>query len=93
MDGLMERCFEALVGDSSIQRVLDDEVDALHFAQNVLGLAEAEEVSEELVLVGGQRVLLASIQSLRIAWTSVASITPGSDLGRNRERELEVRPR
>jgi len=46
----LERCFESLVGDPTIHRVLDDEVDATHFAQNVLGLAEAEEMSEELAL-------------------------------------------
>ncbi|CAJ1410478.1 unnamed protein product [Effrenium voratum] len=38
----LERCLEALVGDSSINRVLDEEVDALDFAHNVLGLADAE---------------------------------------------------
>jgi len=39
----LERCFESLVGEPSIGRVLDDEVDSLDFAQNVLGLADAEE--------------------------------------------------
>jgi len=43
----LERCFEALVGEPSIHRVLDDEVESLDFAHNVLGLAEAEELSEE----------------------------------------------
>jgi Ca2+-binding EF-hand superfamily protein len=38
----LERCLEALVGDPSVNRVLEDEVDALDFAHNVLGLAEAE---------------------------------------------------
>lgn len=38
----LERCFEALVGDSAINRVLDEEVEAFDFAHNVLGLAEAE---------------------------------------------------
>ncbi|CAE7264886.1 CFAP251 [Symbiodinium natans] len=43
----LERCLEALVGDSSINRVLEEEVDALDFAHNVLGLAEAEDESQE----------------------------------------------
>lgn len=43
----MERCFESLVGDSSINRVLDDEVDSLDFAHNVLGLADLDEAPEE----------------------------------------------
>merc|ERR1712113_930885 len=43
----MERCFESLVGDSSINRVLDDEVDSLDFAHNVLGLADLEEPSDD----------------------------------------------
>lgn len=43
----LERCFEALVGDSSINRVLEEEVDALDFAHNILGLAEAEDESQE----------------------------------------------
>merc|ERR1712187_297363 len=52
----LERCFEALVGEPSIHRVLDDEVDALDFARNVLGLADFEEVASEepaLALEGG----------------------------------------
>lgn len=48
----LERCFEALVGDPSIHRVLEDEVDALDFAHNILGLAEAEEVSEAVAPSG-----------------------------------------
>eukprot|EP00931_Biecheleriopsis_adriatica_P087095 TRINITY_DN61614_c0_g1_i1.p1 TRINITY_DN61614_c0_g1~~TRINITY_DN61614_c0_g1_i1.p1 ORF type:complete len:974 (-),score=211.56 TRINITY_DN61614_c0_g1_i1:77-2998(-) len=47
----LERCFEALVGDPTIHRVLEDEVDALDFAQNVLGLAEAEGEESEEALV------------------------------------------
>jgi WD40 repeat protein/Ca2+-binding EF-hand superfamily protein len=43
----IERCFEALVGESSVHRVLDDEVDALAFAQDVLGLADFEEAGTE----------------------------------------------
>lgn len=39
----LEGCFEALRDDPSIHRVLDEEVDALHFAHNVLGLQDAEE--------------------------------------------------
>merc|ERR1712178_227121 len=34
----LEQCFDALVGDRSVQRVLDEEVDALEFAREVLGL-------------------------------------------------------
>merc|ERR550525_2316915 len=43
----LERCFEALVGDPSIHRVLEDEVDALDFAHNVLGLADEDMDAEE----------------------------------------------
>lgn len=39
----IERCFEALVGEPSVHRVLDEEVDALDFAHNVLGLASEEQ--------------------------------------------------
>jgi len=39
----LERCFESLVGEPSIGRVLLDEVDSLDFAHNVLGLTDAEE--------------------------------------------------
>eukprot|EP00435_Cladocopium_sp_Y103_P029483 s1943_g7.t1 len=50
----LERCFEALVGDSAINRVLDEEVDAFDFAHNVLGLAEAEaEESQDAGSTGG----------------------------------------
>merc|ERR1719183_838902 len=40
----LEQCFEALVGDPSVHAVLEDEIEALDFARNVLGLTEAEEV-------------------------------------------------
>jgi len=43
----LEKCFEALVGDPAVHRVLDEEVDALGFAHDVLGLADAVEVSQE----------------------------------------------
>merc|ERR1712217_251306 len=43
----LERCFEALVGEPSIHRVLEDDVDSLDFAHNVLGLADMEEPSDE----------------------------------------------
>jgi len=45
----LERCFELLVGDPSIQRVLDEEVDPLDFAHGVLGLQDADEETEEAV--------------------------------------------
>merc|ERR1712087_109284 len=43
----LERCFESLVGDPTLEKVLDEQVDPLDFAHNVLGLAELEEASEE----------------------------------------------
>merc|ERR1712232_1224104 len=39
----LEKCFEALVGDKSVQRVLDEEVEAAEFAREVLGLQDADE--------------------------------------------------
>lgn len=39
----LEQCLEALVGDSNVYRVLDEEVDATDFARSVLGLMDAEE--------------------------------------------------
>mmetsp|Transcript_60099 Transcript_60099/g.127324 ORF Transcript_60099/g.127324 Transcript_60099/m.127324 type:complete len:972 (-) Transcript_60099:21-2936(-) len=41
----LETCLAALVGDSAVHRVLGEEVDAVSFAQDILGLTEAEEVS------------------------------------------------
>jgi len=48
----LETCLQNLVGDASVSRVLDEEVDALHFAHNVLGLADGgqEEGAEEQAL-------------------------------------------
>merc|ERR1712217_735161 len=43
----LERCFESLVGDPALEKVLEDQVDAFDFAHNVLGLAELEENSED----------------------------------------------
>eukprot|EP00927_Polykrikos_kofoidii_P072932 TRINITY_DN69007_c0_g1_i1.p1 TRINITY_DN69007_c0_g1~~TRINITY_DN69007_c0_g1_i1.p1 ORF type:complete len:979 (-),score=141.93 TRINITY_DN69007_c0_g1_i1:92-3028(-) len=43
----LQGCFEALVGDSSLHSVLDEEVDALEFARDVLGLENGEEPTEE----------------------------------------------
>merc|ERR1719456_16501 len=48
----LEECFEALVGDGSIHNVPDEEIEALDFAHNILGLGDldgdygAEEVGE-----------------------------------------------
>eukprot|EP00928_Gymnodinium_smaydae_P011073 TRINITY_DN14137_c0_g1_i1.p1 TRINITY_DN14137_c0_g1~~TRINITY_DN14137_c0_g1_i1.p1 ORF type:complete len:424 (-),score=95.51 TRINITY_DN14137_c0_g1_i1:170-1441(-) len=39
----LERCFEALVGDSNVMRVIDEEVEAIDFARDVLGLQDASE--------------------------------------------------
>jgi len=46
----LERCFEQLTGDASIHRSLDEEVDALDFAHNVLGLSEEQESAEEAAM-------------------------------------------
>lgn len=43
----LERCLEALVGDPSVHRVLDEEVDAMDFAHDVLGLADADDGAAE----------------------------------------------
>jgi len=43
----LESCFESLVGDPSIHRVLEDDVDPLDFAKNILGLADMEEASPQ----------------------------------------------
>jgi len=43
----LEQCFDALVGDRSVNRVLDEEVDAFVFAREVLGLNEDEEPAAE----------------------------------------------
>jgi Mrp family chromosome partitioning ATPase len=42
----LERHLEDLTGDPSIHRALDEEVDALEFAQNVLGLSEEQDPAE-----------------------------------------------
>merc|ERR1711966_76562 len=38
----LERCLESLVGEPNVRSVLDEEVDALDFARNVLGLADGD---------------------------------------------------
>lgn len=43
----LEQCFDALVGDRSINRVLDEEVDAFVFAREVLGLNDDEDPAFE----------------------------------------------
>jgi Ca2+-binding EF-hand superfamily protein len=43
----LEQCFESLVGESSIHAVLEDELEALDFARNVLCLHEAEELLQD----------------------------------------------
>jgi len=43
----LEQCLEALRGDASIHNVLDDEIDGLDFAHNILGLGDTEDVDEE----------------------------------------------
>merc|ERR1712045_274877 len=39
----LEGCLELLVGDSCVERALEDEVDAGDFANNVLGLTEVDD--------------------------------------------------
>eukprot|EP00746_Dinoflagellata_sp_MGD_P162974 gnl/MRDRNA2_/MRDRNA2_90769_c0_seq1.p1 gnl/MRDRNA2_/MRDRNA2_90769_c0~~gnl/MRDRNA2_/MRDRNA2_90769_c0_seq1.p1 ORF type:complete len:957 (+),score=196.04 gnl/MRDRNA2_/MRDRNA2_90769_c0_seq1:77-2947(+) len=43
----LEQCLEALRGDASIHNVLDDEIDGLDFAHNILGLGDTEDADEE----------------------------------------------
>jgi hypothetical protein len=58
----LERCLEALVGEPSVHHVLDEEVDALHFAHNVLGLAEVHSPSAD------QSLALASDPTKSEGW-------------------------
>eukprot|EP00747_Dinoflagellata_sp_TGD_P162072 gnl/TRDRNA2_/TRDRNA2_179268_c0_seq1.p1 gnl/TRDRNA2_/TRDRNA2_179268_c0~~gnl/TRDRNA2_/TRDRNA2_179268_c0_seq1.p1 ORF type:complete len:1006 (+),score=189.41 gnl/TRDRNA2_/TRDRNA2_179268_c0_seq1:58-3075(+) len=50
----LERCFESLVGDPSVHRVLEDEIDALDFASSVLGLNDAEDESAQASMEPGK---------------------------------------
>jgi len=78
----LERCFEALVQEPSTHRVLDEEVDALNFAHNVLGLAEAEEVSQEPV---SSSQGLGSLEAGKSEWggTTLALSTGPPQVGSN----------
>mmetsp|Transcript_42036 Transcript_42036/g.105703 ORF Transcript_42036/g.105703 Transcript_42036/m.105703 type:complete len:986 (+) Transcript_42036:60-3017(+) len=77
----MERCFEALVGDPSVHRTLDEEVDALSFAHNVLGLADADESQQE----EGSLAIAGSIEAgTKSEWggtTLALSAGPGAPSG------------
>eukprot|EP00929_Paragymnodinium_shiwhaense_P051431 TRINITY_DN25883_c0_g1_i1.p1 TRINITY_DN25883_c0_g1~~TRINITY_DN25883_c0_g1_i1.p1 ORF type:complete len:959 (-),score=271.03 TRINITY_DN25883_c0_g1_i1:60-2936(-) len=58
----LEKCLEALVGEPSVHRVLDEEVEALDFAHDVLGLAEADELGGESKSVESSAMVLATAE-------------------------------
>jgi len=73
----LERCLDSLVGDSSIRNVLGEEVDALDFARNVLGLADGDTEAEEgatcaIVVAPGSALDVGS------GWTGFTNMSPGT---------------
>lgn len=74
----LERCLEALVGDPSINRVLEEEIDALDFAHNVLGLADAEEPAEDMEVAAIEDQSKSQWDTLGLASSPGASATAGA---------------
>merc|ERR1712232_1124403 len=71
----LEKCLEALVGDPAIRSVLDDEVDALDFARNILGLADGEETEAE----ARDAIVEAPGDALEAgSWAGAAGLSPGA---------------
>merc|ERR1712061_581363 len=72
----LERCFEALVGEPSIHRVLEDDVDSLDFAHNVLGLADMEEAGEEVAAGNSLEAGNSAYANSTLALSSTAQGNP-----------------
>merc|ERR550525_3516 len=79
----LEKCLESLVGDPSIHRVLEDEVDALDIARNVLGLAdEVMDAEEEGVGANSSGEAAGGSMDMGNEWgaTASAALSAGATL-------------
>jgi Ca2+-binding EF-hand superfamily protein len=71
----LEMCLEALVGDPSAHNVLEDEVEALDFARNILGLAEDAEGEEGLAVIADAS---GDVLAVGNEWTGSPNMSPGA---------------